>query len=210
MKDLLLIVTNERRSLLRGFVICFFSVFPFTFLPPILKKGFGLTIIIERFNESTLYAAGFALLVVVAAVIHNYNSLVEKKWLFDKPAFKSLDFHGRLDGIGSISRELETFLLGEINGYYFRLGLPEPESPNPKLEIIPLIVLKDKEPEIKILKKEHGFRQRYFFGKTLPLKKVNLEDPDSIKPLLQEYTALFRELEFEPLDVDRERLEEDL
>lgn len=209
MKDLVLIIKNERRSLLRGLVICFFAVFPFTFLPPILRKGFGLTIIIERFNESILYAAGFALLVVAAAVIHNYNSLVEKKWLFDKPAFKSLDFHGRLDGIGSITRELETLLLGEIDGYFFRLGLLDTESDKPKLEIIPLIDLKNKDAEIKKLKKDHGFRRHYFFGKILLLKKVDLDDPDSIRNLLQNYATILKELGFEPMKIDSALLEED-
>lgn len=209
MQDLLLIIRNERRSLFRGYVICFLLIFPFTFLPPVLRKGFNLSTILERLNESTLYTLGFALLIVIAAVIHNYNSLVEKKWLFEKPAFKCLDFYGRLDGIGSISRELETFLLGEINGYYFRLGLLEPESDKPQLEIIPLIYLTDKEAEVKMLRKEHGFRQRLFFGKRIPLKKLDLEDSDSIRSVLQKYAVIFKELNLDPMEVDKERLEED-
>lgn len=209
MKDLLLIIRSERRSLFRGTMICFLVIFPFTFLPPILRKGLSLTTILERFNESTLYALGFALLIVIAAVIHNYNSLVEKKWLFEKPAFKSLDFYGRLDGMGSISRELETFLLGEIEGYFFRLGILEPESDKPLLEIIPFIDLTDKEAEVRELKKENGFRQRFFFGKFIPLKKLDLEDPGSIRVLLEEYAAVFKELNFEPLELDKERLEEE-
>lgn len=207
MKDLILIITNERKTLLRGFIISFLIAFPFTFIPPIFRKGFSLATVIERFNESTLYAAGFALLVVFAAVIHNYNSLVEKKWFFEKPAFKNLDFHGRLDGIGSISRELETFLLGEIDGYFFRLGLPDPEAKNPKLEIIPLIKLNERETEKTILRKEYGFRQRLFFGKTLPLKDFNLEDPISIQSLLQQYAAVFKDMKLEAMEVDHTALE---
>ena len=209
MQDLLFIIRNERKSLFRGYVICFLAIFPFTFLPPVIRKGLNLATILERVNESTLYALGFALLIVIAAVIHNYNSLVEKKWLFEKPAFKSLEFYGRLDGMGSISRELETFLLGEIDGYFFRLGLHEPESDKPQLEIIPLIDLTDKQAEIKILKKEQGFRERIFFGRFIPLKKLDLEDPGNIRVLLEEYAAVFKELELEPLEVDRLNLEAD-
>ncbi|SDL75613.1 hypothetical protein SAMN04488034_1104 [Salinimicrobium catena] len=204
MKDLLLIICSERRSLFKGTMICFLMIFPFTFLPPILRKGFSLTTILERFNESTLYALGFALLIVIAAVIHNYNSLVEKKWIYEKSAFKCLDFYGRLNGMGSINRELETFLLGEIDGYFFRLGIQDPESEKPHLEIIPFIDRNDKKAEVRTLKKEHDFRQGFFFGKFIPLKKLDLEDPDCLRILLEEYSGIFKKLGFEPLDFELE------
>lgn len=209
MKDLLTILTHERKTLLKALVIAFLVCFPFTFIPPLLSNGLSLATIIERFNTSSLYALGFALLVVFAAVIHNYNTLVDKKWIFDTPAFKNLEFYGRLDGIGSITRELETFLLGEIGGYFFRLGLHEPENKNPKLEIIPLLDLKEKEAEIKRLKKEHKFQRNHFFGKTLHLNNIDLEDPDSIRTVLEKYADIFRELGLKPLKFDHTKLEED-
>src|SRR5688572_7200960 len=126
MKDLLAIIISERRTLLRGMMLSFTLVFPFTFLPTIFSNGFSLQHIIQRVPESTLYTFVFSLFIVGTSVIYNFNNLVHRKRIFDLPAFKTLDFYGRLDGIGSLVSELETFLLGKVDKYYYRLNIIDP------------------------------------------------------------------------------------
>jgi len=68
-------------------------------LPTIIGNGWTFQPIIQRIPDSTLYALGFSFIVLVASVLHNYNNLVDRKGIFDKPAFIILDFYGRLDGL---------------------------------------------------------------------------------------------------------------
>jgi hypothetical protein len=118
MRDLLTIIVAERTTLIKGLTISFLLIFPFTFIPAIIRNGFSISTILGRLNESILYAFGFALIVVLAAILKNYNGLVDRKWYFDKPAFRELDFYGRIGGIESVVYDLETFLLGKIDVFF--------------------------------------------------------------------------------------------
>ena len=68
MKDLLNIIITERQTLIRGLLISFLLVFPFTFLPTIFSSGWTFHPIIKRIPSSVLYAFGFSFIVVVASV----------------------------------------------------------------------------------------------------------------------------------------------
>ena len=164
MKDLLAIIITERQTLFRGLTISFLLILPFTFLPTIISSGWTIQPIIERIPDSTLYSFGFSFIVVVASVFQNYNNLVDRKKLFDRPAFKKLDFYGRLDGVGSIVSELETFLLGKVDNYYFRLNIIDPDLKKFKVEIIPLIDFTENEELKEKLKKEYNFREDLLVG----------------------------------------------
>ena len=208
MKDLLFIINAERKTLLRGLLFCFLMILPFTFLPTLFSYGWNKASIIHRMPDSVLYSLLMAAGIVIAAVIYNYNNLVERKALFHRPAFTILDFYGRLDGIGSITRELETFLLGKVGNYYFRLNLLDVDQENKSIEIVPLIDLKYFKEIKKYLVKELGFQQNFFFGLTIPFKEADLDSEHFIRVKLEQLASRFQELEIPPYDIDDEELQD--
>ncbi|WP_339792025.1 hypothetical protein [uncultured Imperialibacter sp.] len=210
MRDIITIIVAERNALLKGLTISFLLTLPFTFLPAIIRSGFSISTIFERLNDSILYSLGFALIVVIAAVIQNYSGLADRKWYFDRPAFKDLDFYGRIDGVGSVVHDLETVLLGKIDSYFFRLNLIDTDKKKPILEIVPLIDLTDKEEEIEKLRLDDKFEADLFFGKRIKLKEIDLEVQNSIREILKHLAARLQDLNFEGLDVDEEQLEMEL
>ena len=207
MKDFLSIVIAERRTLLWGLLISFLLIFPFTFLP-IVKDGLTWENIMRRSSLSALYALGFSSVVVIAAVVHNYDSLVKRKRHFDKPAFTKLDFYGRLDGIGSMVNELETFLLGKIGQYYFRLNLVDTNQKTIKIEIIPLIDLTENKELKNKLRKEFGFKQNVLFGQTIKATERDLQNVNFLIDRLSKLEATLINLGAKPVEIDESKLEE--
>ena len=201
MRDLLIIIIAERQALLRGLTISFLLVFPFTFLPTIISNGWTLQPIIQRIPDSTFYAFGFSFIVVLASLLHNYNNLVDRKRVFDKPAFKRLDFYGRLDGLGSTVSELETFLLGKVDKYYYRLNIIDPDLKKFKVEIIPLIDFTDKDELKEILKKEYNFREDLLVGQLLNVTDQDLEDENLLRDKLLNLDSILTELGAVSLDI---------
>ena len=199
MKDLFNIIVAERSTLAKGLVICFLIILPFTFLPTIFDKGFTLSVLIRRLPDSILYAFGFALFIVIAAFIHNYNSLVDRKRIFDQPAFNKLGFYGRIDGKGSITYELETFLLGKIGDYYFRLNLIDPELKYFEIEIIPLIDIEEDKNLKARLKQELSFREGNFFGQRIKVNEAALVDENFLLYQLTELEQALKRLGVKPL-----------
>ena len=210
MRDLLTIIIAEKKTLLKGLTISFLLTLPFTFLPAIIRNGLSISTILERLNDSVLYSLGFALIVALAAVFHNYNGLVARKWYFDRPAFKDLDFYGRIDGFGSVVHDLETVLLGKIEKYFFRLNLIDTDKKTPILEIIPLIDLTGKEQEIEKLKSIDKFQVDIFLGKRIELKEIDLEAKNGVRIILKDLEIRLNDLKFESLEVDEEQLKMDL
>lgn len=86
MRDLLHIIITERRTLLWGLTISFLVVLPFTFIPAIWEFGWSPGNLLHSFPAATAYAFGFSMLVLIAAVAQNYQSLLERKRIFDTPA----------------------------------------------------------------------------------------------------------------------------
>ena len=207
MKDLLAIIITERQTLFRGLTISFLLILPFTFLQTIISNGWTIQPIIERIPDSTLYSFGFSFIVVVASVFQNYNNLVDRKKLFDRPAFKKLDFYGRLDGLGSIVSELETFLLGKVDNYYFRLNIIDPDLKKFKVEIIPLIDFTENEELKEKLKKEYNFREDLLVGQIINLTENDLENENLLWDKLLYLDKILMELGAIKLDVDEDELE---
>jgi hypothetical protein len=207
MKDLLAIIITERQTLFRGLTISFLLILPFTFLPTIISSGWTIQPIIERIPDSTLYSFGFSFIVVVASVFQNYNNLVDRKKLFDRPAFKKLDFYGRLDGVGSIVSELETFLLGKVDNYYFRLNIIDPDLKKFKVEIIPLIDFTENEELKEKLKKEYNFREDLLVGQIINLTENDLENENLLWDKLLYLDKILMELGAIKFDVDEHELE---
>lgn len=208
MKDLLNIIITERQTLLRGMTISFLLVFPFTFLPTLVSHGWTIQPIVQRIPDSTLYAFGFSFLVVIVSVIHNYNNLVDRKRIFDRPAFKKLDFYGRLDGLGSIVSELETFLLGRIDKYYYRLNIIDPDLKKFEVEIIPLIDFTDNEELKEKLKNEHNFREDLLVGQLLSLTEQDLENENLLWDRLLKLDKILTELGAVKIDINENDLAE--
>lgn len=173
-KNILTILRIEKKTALRGFIVCFIVILPLTFLP-IIKDGLTQENIVRRLPVSILYAAGMSLAVVIAAVANNYESLKYKKKYLEKAAFRRLGWEERFAGAGSIVNELEPYLFGKTGPYYFRINITEPTKNDAKIEIIPFIDIKDSDNLKKILKKEHGFQQREYFGLLVPFTKRDLE-----------------------------------
>lgn len=207
MKDLLAIIITERQTLFRGLTISFLLILPFTFLPTIISSGWTIQPIIERIPDSTLYSFGFSFIVVVASVFQNYNNLVDRKKLFDRPAFKKLDFYGRLDGVGSIVSELETFFLGKVDNYYFRLNIIDPDLKKFKVEIIPLIDFTENEELKEKLKKEYNFREDLLVGQIINLTENDLENENLLWDKLLYLDKILMELGAIKFDVDEHELE---
>lgn len=207
MNDLVKIIIFERNTLLKGWLISTLLVLPFTFLPTVLEHGFSLEVIKFRMSDSILYSLGFSLIVVITAVIQNYNNLVDRKRLFDRPTLKKLDFYGRVGGVGSIISELETFLLGKIGNYYFRIHLIQPELNTNKIEIVPLIDLKNRTELKKKLEEEFSFNENRDLVKQLKLSEEQLNDKDYLKNILLELGLFLNELNIKPLTIDEHDLE---
>lgn len=207
MKDLLNIIILERRTLLRGLTISFLLVFPFTFLPTIISNGWTLQPIIQRIPNSTIYALGFSFIVVLASVLHNYNNLVDRKKLFERPAFKKLDFYGRLDGLGSVVSEIETFLLGKVDKYYYRLNIIDPDLMKFKVEIIPFIDLTDNEELKERLISEYNFRDGVLFGQLINLSENDLENENLFREKLLYLDKILIELGAVQLGINEYDLE---
>lgn len=188
MNDLLKIAIHEREPLMRGWVVSTLLVLPFTYVPTLLQHGWSLAALVERTPNAIFYSLGFSLVVVIAALLYNYESLWARKRVFHKPAFHELYFRWRLDGVGSIIDELEFFLLGKIGRYYFRINLIEYEGAEKEIAILPLIDddLTDE------LKEKLGYTRYlrisklgYFVGKQVYLTDKELEDPLAVKIILE-------------------------
>lgn len=207
MHDLITILVVERRTLLRGLLVAFLVTFPLSFLP-LMKDGFTWPNILQRFPASTAYALGFSLVVVIVAVIVNYNKLVANKIFFDKPAFSALGFQGRLDGKGSISKELETFLLGKIGDFFFRINLVDTSMGKLKVEIVPLVNLEQNQELFLRMKKDLGFRLNRFFGITMVLTEKDWNNPEFLSDRLYQLVMVLQSFGAEPMEMDERVLME--
>lgn len=207
MNELMTMVTAEKKTLLRGLLFSFVVIFPFTFIPTIAEHGWITDFLVQRVPLSSAYALGFAAIIVVAAVWQNYTNLVRRKRLFDSPAFTALDFYGRIDGMGSIVRELETFLLGKVGDYYYRLNLVDVDKPEHQLEIVPVINWEENGEAAKLLHQRSGFRQARFFGLTIPLTKAELADEAFLQGILHNLSDRLKALEVTPEEIEEWELE---
>lgn len=206
MDDFLKILYLEKNTLVKGWFISTLLILPFTFIPTFASYGFTLDAFRFRLPFSIMYALGIALAVVVASLIHNYLRLIDRKKVFDKAAFKALDFHGRIDGVGSIIRELETFLIGKMEHYYFRLNLVCTLNKNNVLEIVPLIKIKSDKGLVYFLKTKHGFKEHYFFSKEVYISDIDLENKDTVKQILLDIESILLSQEAKPLALNEREL----
>ena len=116
-----------------------------------------------RLPWSLLYASGFALLVVLAALGQNYDSLKSKLLIFNSPAFQDLEFKPHISGHDLFS-EIDIGLAGELKGTWYQLNL-ELDAESQKRFLI-----------IRSLNHQPAVN--------LDLRELNLSDPLALKKYL--------------------------
>ncbi len=200
--DLKRLIIADKKSLIKGWLVSVVIILPLTFIPTFLDHGFAMDMLLERLPLSLVYAAGFATIIAFASISTNYNSLADRKRLFKKPAFKALEFRDGAVGANSIGQSLKTCLFGEIDDYYFNVGLVDPESGRTIVEIIPLIELEKNTTLGQILVEDHGFRQNWGLSKEIELSADALENPTTLQAILKELAATLKELNAESIEID--------
>ncbi|WP_299707323.1 hypothetical protein [uncultured Pontibacter sp.] len=191
MKDLLTIINTERSSLLRGFIVVFMLVLPFSFIPFIARQGFSAQTISQSLPDAMLYAAIFALGLIIVALLNNYEKLLQKKRLYDLPAFTALHFNGAVEGYNSIIKELSTYLIGKAGDYFFRVNIADTSRKLVKIEISPLVYIGQDTDLLQKLIQELDLREELYLSKVLSLSEENLQQSDL---LLTEINRLAGEL----------------
>ncbi|MCH5716413.1 hypothetical protein [Niabella hibiscisoli] len=202
MRDLLALILIDWRTLIRGWLLCFALSFPFMFLPTIVANGWLLTPLFRRIPQATLYAGLFALAIIIAAVAQNYQSLAARKRIFDQPAFERLSFYGRLDGLGSMSNHIETFLVGKISKYFFRINIIDPGAAVLEIKIVPFIDLSADPDLMKQIEQGSNFPGELFFGQVIGLTQSELQSETILFDRLKEWDKILTEHGALPINVD--------
>lgn len=184
----------EKWTLLKGWVISAIIVFPFTFLPILFKDGSLGERLINRMPSSFLYAVGFSLLLVIAALYQNYERQRQKFVLFKKPAIKRLGFSIETEGHKSLMEDLNVFLKGMYNDVTYRLDIliDLEEDGNSRLLINPILTALDYYDYKKLTAENAALLARDFQVTTsirgvevlLALNEVNFEDENSIRKFM--------------------------
>ncbi|MEL7003329.1 MAG: hypothetical protein AAFN93_11425 [Bacteroidota bacterium] len=126
----------EKRTLIKGWIICFIVVLPFTFLPVLSSESPFWQSILDRVPWSVLYSAGFALLICGAALYHNYERQSIKLKLFSKPAFRNLRFQYQQSGKGSLVDDLSFYITGTHNEFYYTIDMTIDLDDHSKQEVV--------------------------------------------------------------------------
>lgn len=193
MKHIFILIKLEFQTLFKGIFICFILILPFTFIPAILKHGFLLETIKNRFYLSVIYSFAFAFIVVFVAFYKNIENLIVRKKIYTKPALDSLNFEGSIYGLGSISSELETRLFGKYKNYDYVIRIVNPDESIIKIQIIPSIKLNNS--IIKILEEELNFKFDYLsFGLILTPSNDDLNNEKYFFEILENLDEKLKEL----------------
>ena len=203
----------DRERVLKIWALATVAFSPFPLIKTIAEFGFNLDEFVYRLIYVFNYSIFFSTLFTLTVIILNFVRLRERKRVFDAPAFMALDFHGRIDGFGSMLKELETFLVGKINPYLFRINVIVPEDDHEPegalVEIIPMIAVEDGMEVVDVLKSQHGFGEYVhwsntndifkYLGKRVQLSEADLMDRTSLRTILREMVNMLVNLEIDPI-----------
>jgi hypothetical protein len=206
MNDLITIITAEKRSLLRGFLVVFFLVLPLTFIHVIFRYGFSLQAFSQHLPEMALYAALIAIGVILYALLNNYEKLLQKKRLYDFPAFSELHFSGAVEGYNSIVKELSTYLFGKVGNYFFRVNIVNPKQKNVQIELSPLIYVGHNQVLLNKLMQDLNMKESLYLSRVLFLPEEELLQSDVIKSELIQLSDELDKLGVTPLSVDESNM----
>lgn len=202
MNDLLIIINTERRSLLRGFIVVFMLAFPFTLLPFVIRHGFSTQYMGLFLPDSLLYAALFAVGIVFIALLNNYEKLLQKKRLYDLPAFAALNFSGAVEGYNSIIRELSTFLIGKVGDYFFRVNIVDPSKKELKIEVSPLIYVGTDTELLNRLMQELHLQEDLYLSIILRISEEELQQKDVLLNEIKRVSSELTKAGVTPLAVE--------
>ena len=204
MKDLLYLISYEKKTLIRGFLTPFVIILPFTFLPVLIRKGFDFQAIRNFSSSAILFTICFSLFVVFVAVMQNYYTLRLRKRIFDKPAFRKLEFYGRFLGLGSIVDDLESVLIGKWDHYFYRLRIVDPEKDKLSVEITPLLEFDENEDLKSILIKDYLYFEtaNNLVSQFLTCSNDELENENLMLERIAEMDNLLHQMKAVAFDVD--------
>lgn len=133
-----------------------------------------------------------------------YNNLIAKEKIFKKPAFKALEFQSRVNGLGSLSYELQTLLMGKLENYYFALSLPEvePDSEQYIVEFIPIIETEGYQELVNDLIVNHGFPENHYLSVFVPFSKEELNNPSAIENVILGLDNTLKQLNAKPKPIE--------
>ncbi|NMM47292.1 hypothetical protein [Marinigracilibium pacificum] len=176
------LIKLEYKTLIKGFFIVFIVVFPFTFLPVLFKDGDLIGRLFSRIPLSLLYTAVFSIMLVMAAVAHNWSNVKDRMRYFNKPAFISLNFEYILEGQGSLVEDLSPKLYGYYNDVAFQIDvyIDLDNNKRKEIEIIPLNYLDPKSVKALVQRLNKEFKVRSDRSSVLisiPLEENKLNDP---------------------------------
>lgn len=202
MNDLLTIITNEKKSLLRGFLVVFVLVFPFTFLPALFRQQAPSESFSQLIPEKVLVAAFIAVGIIVLLLLNNYEKLLRKKRLYDSPAFTSLRFNGAVEGYNAIVKEISTYLFGKVGDYFFRVNIVNPKYDNMQIELSPLIHVGQNQDLLNRLLHELQLKENLYLSRIIILSEDELQQSDVIKNELLRLSEELSRLGVVPMTVE--------
>lgn len=202
MNDLLSIITNEKKSLLRGFLVVFILVLPFTFLPALFRQRAPFETFSQQIPEKALVAALVAVGIIILLLLNNYEKLLKKKRLYDFPAFTSLHFNGAVEGYNAIVKEISTYLFGKVGDYFFRVNILNPNQDHVQIELSPLIHIGQNQELLDRLMQELHLKENLYLSRVISLPEEQLQQSDVIKNELLKLSDELSRLGVTPLAVD--------
>lgn len=207
MKDVnsfLTLVRYEKNTLLKGWVLSFLLIFPFSFMPVLVKGDWRMQVFIDALPSTLLFAGLFSLFIVSVAVVKNFVSLKKTKGIFTKPAFKNLGFHDRFLGVGSIVKDLEVVLVGKYKTYFFLVRIIQLEKEKLTVEIIPMIELAETpEKQEKLIKEHHFFYSSYPMVSQFFKHDVSeLDKEDLLVERIISIEQILRDQAIDPIDIN--------
>ena len=204
MNDLLTIITNEKKSLLRGFLVVFVLVLPFTFIPAFFKQQAPSETFIELIPGKVVIAALVAIGIIILLLLNNYEKLLQKKRLYEFPAFTSLRFNGAVEGYNAIVKEISTYLFGKAGNYFFRVNIISPKQDNVQVELSPLIHVGQDQELLDKLIQELQLKENLYLSRVIILPEEQLQQSDIIKNELLKLSEELSTLGVMPLAVNKE------
>jgi len=174
----------ERKTLLKGWVLCFVLSFPCTFLPVLFGDGNLWQDIMARIPTSLMYAAGFSTALCMAALVINYDRQGVKLKIIHAPAFKQLNPKLITKGQGSLSEDLSFYLTANHNEFHYTIDIIIDLEDYKKQTIVitPEMLEVERNEMLKkykdLLKKEFKLSaNRYRIEIQFKPDEINLEDP---------------------------------
>ncbi|MEQ8879528.1 MAG: hypothetical protein RLO17_22405 [Cyclobacteriaceae bacterium] len=173
----------EKKTLLKGWVLCFVLSFPFTFLPVFFGDGNLWQDIITRVPTSLLYTAGFSTALCMAALVINYDRQSVKLKIINKPAFKQLNSKLIPTGQGSLTEDLSFYLDIHHNDFQYTLDIIIDLEDYKKQTIVIVPILQEISNDVisqykELLKREFRLSSnKYRIEIQFKPEEINLEDP---------------------------------